>query len=140
MINYPLVLSTLIFLSSHAGICPNHDQLHAGARFQSIRYTETMAEMSFQINFNGHSRRLYFKLPAHPPFTRVASDRYVSNSSAWNRGNVNWGMTERYKNDYADVLMNYVAFRDAYDHAGRIDCVYLSILENNYLYGHLWID
>lgn len=137
------LLACLIYLSPlilSAAVCPNHYQLLSDARYDSIVYTESYAEISFQIKFNGSKRRLSFKLPAHPPFARTKSDGYVSDTKAWDRGHVNWGVTERYKLDYADVLLNYIAFRNAYDHTGRIDCLYLSILENNYLYGHLWIE
>lgn len=137
---YTLFIILFLNIGANAAICPNHTQLLGSAKFESINYTESHAELTLKIKFNGSNRRLSFILPAHPPFARVKSDHYVSDSAAWDRGSVNWGVTERYKLDYADVLLNYVAFRNAYDHSGRVDCLYLSILENNYLYGHLWIE
>ena len=140
MKNFLYCLFAWLPLIVSAAVCPNHYQLLSDAKYDTIVYTESHAEMSFQVKFNGAKRRLSFILPARPPFARNKSDGYVSDTKAWDRGNINWGMTERYKLDYADVLLNYIAFRNAYDHSGRIDCLYLSILENNYLYGHIWID
>ena len=135
MLAYLFLLSSQLALAS---VCPNHYQIKAVAKFTSIEYSSESAEMTFQVPFNGQKRVLTFVLPAHPPFTRDVSPHYVSNSTPWDRGHVNWGTTEHYKTDYATVLLNYVAFRAAYDYDGNVDCVYLSILENNYLYGHLW--
>ena len=121
------------------GLCPNHFELKSDAVFKNIVYYESHADFSFTINHHHRLLTLTFRLPSHPPFARIASSHYTSNTSAYNRGHVNWGFTEHYKGDFADVLLDYIAFRGGYVHDVYTDCLYLSLLENNFLYGHIWI-
>ena len=95
--------------------------------------------MYFSINHNAHSSLLTFRLPAQPPFVRPKSSHYISHSSAYDQGEINWGFTAHYQQDFAQTLLKYIAYRNAYVSGNRIDCLYISMLEGYILYGHIWM-
>ena len=135
---YFLVACFFCWLSCQAYQCPSHYDLREYAQLSSMEYFDDHAMMNFSVQSHHTRHTLYFKLPAHPPFTRPISHHYVSHSYGLNRGHVNWGYTEYYKHDLSRSLLRYIAFRGAYTYGHHTDCLYLSVIENNWLYGHIW--
>jgi len=119
--------------------CPSHTYIKEHARLEYIDYGEHYAYMYFTVPYHSRTLTLSFRLPAQPPFARPISSHYVSDSEAYNRGNVNWGLTHHYQTDFASTLMRYIAYRDVYPLTSQADCLYLSTLEGYFLYGHIWM-
>lgn len=139
--NMCLVYLVPLFLLSHlnafADSCPNHAQIKASSDFLGISYDERHATMHFSVAHNNQHLNLTFKLPAKPPFARTSMPFY---NQSYTYGRINWGFTEHYKRDFSQEIIKFTSFQQDYVHGCFIDCVYLSLLENNLIYGHIWID
>lgn len=136
---FSLFLLLLVTYKAYGQIvCPSHSQIKNNAHFHEIEYNSKFARMFFNLNVEQHQLSLTFYLPASPPFTRPASSHF-SGGPLFDRGDVNWGFTDHYKKDFATVLIDGIVFRNAYLAGDQVDCLYVAILENYLLYGHIWI-
>jgi hypothetical protein len=120
--------------------CPSHAFLSTHAALSHIDYGKHSAILHFSIPHSPHAPLLTFRLPAQPPFARPKSEHYVSHSAAYDRGEVNWGFTAYYQQDFAQNLLKFIAYRDAFVSGSKVDCLYISMLEGYFLYGHVWLD
>ena len=134
----PILLLLATYTAYGHLVCPSHSEIKSYAHFHEIEYNTKFARMVFNLNVEQHQLSLTFNLPASPPFTRPASSHF-NNSTFFNRGEVNWGFTDHYKTDFATVLLDNIVYRNAYQAGNQVDCLYMSILENYFLYGHIWI-
>ena len=134
---YSIILVLLTPIATHAYVCPNHSEIKSSSNFSGISYDERHATMRFLINFRHQTFNLTFKLPARAPFARTSMPFY---NQDYTYGGINWGFTEQYKHDFSQEIIKFTSFREAYVHGVFTDCVYVSLLENNLIFGHLWID
>ncbi|MEC8882692.1 MAG: hypothetical protein VX737_05390 [Pseudomonadota bacterium] len=134
---YLTPLFLLIPLTVFADTCPNHSEIKASSNFSGISYDERHATLQFSVDHSHQTLSLTFKLPASPPFARTSMPFY---NQDYTYGSINWGFTERYQHDFSKELIKFTSFQRAYEHGAFIDCVYVSLLENNMIYGHIWID
>ena len=135
--HYLTAVFLFIHLHAFTDTCPNHSEIKASSNFSGVSYGERNATMKFSVNLSHKSLNLTFNLPGSPPFARTSMPFYNQN---YTYGGINWGYTERYKHDFSRELIKFTSFQKAYVHGSFIDCVYASLLENNIIYGHIWID
>ena len=126
------------------GICPERNLIaHHGAFHDAHFYTQH-AELSVVVSSSAGPPKLReeyfvtFYLPAIPPFARRLSTEYID--TQYNRGEVNWGYTAQYAEDYTKRLLYLLELERTEEHEGFTNCVYRSVLENFFINGYLHIE